>query len=57
MTTRELDAIGSALLEREGAVSAPRETYDFPGATCISVNEEDRPLAFPARVPSPRAIW
>ena len=40
MTTRELDDIGSALLEREGAVSAPQSTYDFPGATCISVNEE-----------------
>ncbi|EAQ01847.1 methionin aminopeptidase [Pseudooceanicola batsensis HTCC2597] len=40
MTTRELDRIGAALLERDGAVSAPRSTYDFPGATCISVNEE-----------------
>ncbi len=40
MTTRELDAIGRALLEREGALSAPQSTYDFPGATCISVNEE-----------------
>ncbi|SDB13518.1 type I methionyl aminopeptidase [Bauldia litoralis] len=40
MTTRELDAIGAALLEREGAVSAPQSSYDFPGATCISVNEE-----------------
>ncbi|MBT9382762.1 type I methionyl aminopeptidase [Pseudooceanicola sp. CBS1P-1] len=40
MTTEELDAIGRALLEREGAISAPEEVYDFPGATCISVNEE-----------------
>lgn len=40
MTTRELDGIGARLLEREGAVSAPQSTYDFPGATCISVNEE-----------------
>lgn len=40
MTTRELDAIGAALLEREGAVSAPQSAYGFPGATCISVNEE-----------------
>lgn len=40
MTTRELDAIGRAVLEREGAVSAPEFTYAFPGATCISVNEE-----------------
>jgi methionyl aminopeptidase len=28
------------LLEREGARSAPQLTYDFPGATCISINEE-----------------
>jgi len=40
MTTRELDGIGRELLEREGATSAPETTYDFPGATCISVNEE-----------------
>lgn len=40
MTTRELDEIGRAWLEREGAVSAPEASYDFPGATCISVNEE-----------------
>lgn len=40
MTTRELDRVGQDLLEREGAVSAPRSTYDFPGETCISVNEE-----------------
>ncbi len=39
MTTRELDALGRALLEREGARSAPHLAYDFPGATCISVNE------------------
>ncbi|MDF2233118.1 type I methionyl aminopeptidase [Albimonas sp. CAU 1670] len=40
MTTAELDAIGAALLAREGAVSAPQSSYGFPGATCISVNEE-----------------
>ena len=40
MTTRELDRIGRALLEREGAVPAPEATYGFPGAACISVNEE-----------------
>ena len=40
MTTRELDDIGRALLNRDGAVSAPQSSYDFPGATCISVNEE-----------------
>jgi len=40
MTTAELDDIGSRLLDRHGARSAPRVTYNFPGATCISVNEE-----------------
>jgi methionyl aminopeptidase len=40
MTTRELDGIGRALLEREGATPAPEAAYGFPGATCISVNEE-----------------
>lgn len=40
MTTRELDRIGERLLAEEGARSAPRLTYDFPGATCISINEE-----------------
>ncbi|HEX4303349.1 MAG TPA: type I methionyl aminopeptidase [Rhizomicrobium sp.] len=38
MTTRELDALGRALLEREGARPAPESTYKFPGATCISVS-------------------
>jgi len=37
MTTRELDEIGRAFLEAEGARSAPQLMYDFPGATCISV--------------------
>ena len=40
MTTAELDGIGHAMLAAEGAQSAPRSTYGFPGATCISVNEE-----------------
>jgi methionyl aminopeptidase len=40
MTTAELDAIGSALLAERGAKSAPKVMYQFPGATCISINEE-----------------
>jgi methionyl aminopeptidase len=40
MTTRELDQIGERLLADAGARSAPRLTYGFPGATCISINEE-----------------
>src|SRR5512138_1500672 len=38
MTTRELDEIGRALLEAEGAKSAPQVMYKFPGVTCISVS-------------------
>ncbi|HEX5809197.1 MAG TPA: M24 family metallopeptidase, partial [Anaerolineales bacterium] len=38
MTTRELDEIGRAFLETEGARSAPRVSYNFPGTTCISVS-------------------
>ncbi|MBP1861160.1 type I methionyl aminopeptidase [Rhizobium herbae] len=40
MTTAELDAIGRKVLEDAGARSAPELSYNFPGATCISVNEE-----------------
>ena len=39
MSTKELDEYGGELLKRYGAKSAPYETYDFPGYTCISVNE------------------
>ena len=38
MTTRELDEIGRAFLEAQGAKSAPQAMYNFPGATCISVS-------------------
>jgi methionyl aminopeptidase len=51
MTTAELDAMGGAFLAREGAVSAPRESYGFPGFTCISVNEE-----IAHGVPGPRVL-
>lgn len=40
MTTKELDDLGTKLLEQYGARSAPRMTYNFPGSTCISINEE-----------------
>ncbi len=40
ITTGELDALGGAFLEFHGARSAPKITYNFPGNTCISVNEE-----------------
>jgi len=40
ITTRELDQIGRKMLETEGARSAPELTYNFPGATCISVGPD-----------------
>ena len=40
ITTRELDRLGRELLEREGARSAPELTYNFPGATCISIGPD-----------------
>ncbi|WP_295815118.1 type I methionyl aminopeptidase, partial [uncultured Nitratireductor sp.] len=38
--TAELDRVGAAVLDAHGARPAPALVYDFPGATCISVNEE-----------------
>lgn len=40
MTTAELDEIGRAFLEATGAKSAPKLVYNFPGTTCISLNED-----------------
>ncbi|MBI3563271.1 MAG: type I methionyl aminopeptidase [Gammaproteobacteria bacterium] len=40
MTTAELDQMGKNLLDSFGARSAPRVSYNFPGSTCISINEE-----------------
>ncbi len=51
ITTQELDDIGRAVLNAHGARSAPEITYDFPGATCISVNEE-----IAHGIPGPRVI-
>jgi methionyl aminopeptidase len=51
ITTGQLDAIGAQVIEENGARSAPAMVYKFPGANCISLNEEavhgipgDRPL-------------
>lgn len=38
ITTLELDRIGEQVLHAHGAASAPQAMYDFPGATCVSVN-------------------
>ena len=40
ITTGELDVIGGEFLSAHGARSAPKLAYNFPGHTCISVNEE-----------------
>ncbi|NNM72282.1 type I methionyl aminopeptidase [Enterovirga aerilata] len=40
VTTGELDQIGRDVMEAAGARPAPEMVYAFPGATCISVNEE-----------------
>jgi len=40
ITTAELDAVGAGVLAENGAESAPPKVYGFPGALCISVNDE-----------------
>jgi methionyl aminopeptidase len=40
VTTAELDEIGQGVMLEQGGRSAPALVYDFPGANCISVNEE-----------------
>ncbi|MGM7724519.1 type I methionyl aminopeptidase [Metabacillus sp. Hm71] len=40
ITTKELDEIAGKLFEKSGAISAPKGEYNFPGYTCISVNDE-----------------
>jgi methionyl aminopeptidase len=40
MTTKDLDDFGGLILAKHGAVSAPIKTYNFPGYTCISINQQ-----------------
>lgn len=40
ISTEELDAVAAKVLRENGARSAPNLVYDFPGTTCISVNDE-----------------
>jgi methionyl aminopeptidase len=40
VTTAELDEVAVQVLARHGARSAPMLDYDFPGTTCISINDE-----------------
>lgn len=51
ITTAELDEIGREYLAKHGARSAPILAYNFPGATCISINEEAA-----HGIPGPRAV-
>ncbi|PKK40350.1 Methionine aminopeptidase [Clostridiaceae bacterium JG1575] len=39
ITTQSLDDVCAELLKKHGALSAPMSLYDFPGVSCISVNE------------------
>lgn len=40
ITTKELDDFAGTLFEKYGATSGPKGEYDFPGYTCICVNDE-----------------
>lgn len=40
VTTKEIDMVGEKVLLDFGARSAPKYEYNFPGITCISVNNE-----------------
>jgi methionyl aminopeptidase len=40
ITTAELDRIGDRVLTENGAEASPPKVYNFPGAFCISVNDE-----------------
>lgn len=40
VSTADLDAVAARVMRAHGARSAPQLVYDFPGVTCISVNDE-----------------
>src|SRR3954447_7152686 len=40
VSTGELDDVAAGVFARHGARSGPRLDYDFPGAICISVDDE-----------------
>ncbi|MFN8589060.1 MAG: type I methionyl aminopeptidase [Candidatus Eisenbacteria bacterium] len=51
ISTAQLDAIAARALRDRGARSAPRLVYDFPGETCICVNDE-----IVHGIPSPKRV-
>jgi len=40
VTTRYLDEVGAQVMQENGARSAPSMVYQFPGVSCISLNDE-----------------
>src|ERR1700683_3466233 len=40
VTTRHLDEVGARVMQENRARSAPSMVYQFPGASCISLNDE-----------------
>jgi methionyl aminopeptidase len=40
VTTGQLDAVAQAVFDRRGARSGPILTYGYPGAICLSVDDE-----------------
>ncbi|WP_025730228.1 type I methionyl aminopeptidase [Heyndrickxia ginsengihumi] len=40
ITTKELDELAGKRFKEYGAISGPKGEYNFPGYTCISVNDE-----------------
>jgi methionyl aminopeptidase len=40
ITTAKLDELGARVMRGHGARSAPTLVYEFPGTSCISVNDE-----------------
>lgn len=51
ITTAELDEVGAGVMRTHGAQSAPALVYQFPGVSCISVNDEAV-----HGIPGPRAL-
>jgi methionyl aminopeptidase len=56
VSTQYLDDIGARVMQENGASSAPRMVYKFPGASCISLNDEPS-TEFPGTANSRRATW
>src|ERR1700723_1355234 len=40
ITTAELDEVGAGVMRQQGAQSAPALVYQYPGVSCISLNDE-----------------